>query len=430
MNTFTAVVLIATVLLIYSTSIPVSAQMEHNFFFKDLEGVTEWGKYTHMSETPDGSYVLPFNDSVVSHHLRLYGSYERPYLDMILAFMDEMQLNNHPNTVMFDIGANVGAWTLGMSTHVGPLGKVYAFEVQRNIIMHLSATLVYNGISNVYPVHGAVTNMSGFTDMFHLTEEKVVNFGAFSIQGHRRESEGAQVRYRIPNIVLDDYFYDDKNSAFECPSFIKMDVELHEIYTLLGAEKLLLQCQPVLFMEANCGRLVKSMVLLVDSFGYDLAWVVAPLVYPHLEHYGRRMHTPKFEHTSDFYRDQMFGGPNLIALPRDSAGDVHVSLMEQLAEMYPGSIRHIDVASGVYDLETYALSYCVGSAEEPQCANAKMPADSCIQTSIDPFIEHYWERLRANKPKKSSNKNSKKNKKVKKAKTKKTKKSRMPKKNI
>jgi FkbM family methyltransferase len=383
--------------------------MDNNFFFKELDGVSEWGKFTHMAESPDGTYILPFNDSVVSHHLRLYGSYEKPYLEIILAFMTEMELNNHPHTVMFDIGANVGAWTLGMSGHVGPLGKVYSFEVQRDVIMHLSATLVYNGVSNVYPIHGAVTNVSGFTDMFHLTSGQIVNYGAFSIQGHANQREQAEVHYRIPNIVLDDYFYNEQDESFECPSFIKMDVELHEMYVLLGGGQLLRHCRPVLFMEANCGRLVDSMVLLVDSYGYDIAWVIAPLVHPAADHFGRKMHTPAYEHTSDFYRDQMFGGPNMIAVPRGKGFNRSGRTpMEHLVDMFPANVRQIDVASGEYNLERYELGYCVSAG---LCDNARMPANSCGKVPIDPFIEHYWQRLKPKRTKAKVAGNTKKSKK-------------------
>jgi ubiquinone/menaquinone biosynthesis C-methylase UbiE len=58
-----------------------------------------------------------------------------------------------PGTVVADIGAGDGQWTKILSAHVGPTGRVFATEVNRNLIKRLESTAA--SLGNVTVAEGS-----------------------------------------------------------------------------------------------------------------------------------------------------------------------------------------------------------------------------------------------------------------------------------
>jgi len=64
-------------------------------------------------------------------------------------------------SVVFDIGANVGFYTLLASELVGPKGLVVSFEPAPRNIKFLKEHITINNISNVVVIEGAVADIDG-----------------------------------------------------------------------------------------------------------------------------------------------------------------------------------------------------------------------------------------------------------------------------
>ena len=67
-----------------------------------------------------------------------------------------------PGMTVFDVGANIGQFTMLFASLVAPAGKVYAFEPCTDTIGRLKANILLNGLKNVvfeqaavYDIHGA-----------------------------------------------------------------------------------------------------------------------------------------------------------------------------------------------------------------------------------------------------------------------------------
>jgi len=140
-----------------------------------------------------------------------------------------------PGSVVFDVGAHAGFYTLLASTLAGPAGRVFAFEPMPGNIAHIREHLRLNGIENVTVIEKAVADAAG-----------VATFTArgSNFQGHLLP--GGELQVEI--ISLDDLVEQGK---LPLPDFIKMDIEGAEVRALAGARKLLTKRHPTLFLGTH-----------------------------------------------------------------------------------------------------------------------------------------------------------------------------------
>ena len=159
-----------------------------------------------------------------------------------------------PGTVIFDIGANVGYYTLLASVLTGSHGKVFSFEpVPRNLIF-LRDHLDINHITNVTVFDEAISDRSG-----------VMSFdeGSYNSLGHFSERGGLKVK----TINLDELIFKQKVPA---PDYIKIDVEGAENLVLSGAKKMLRDNHPTIFLATHAADIHQECCFLLHSFGYKV----------------------------------------------------------------------------------------------------------------------------------------------------------------
>lgn len=154
-----------------------------------------------------------------------------------------------PNDIIFDIGANVGIYSLIFSKFCK---KVYAFEpVPRNIYF-LQRILNLNDIKNVNIIKKAVSDKNG---MVPFRKGKSYATGSINEEGHTI----------VPSITLDSFCQSQKIE----PNFLKIDVEGAELFVLKGAKKTLSEYKPIILMEIHGVNLKNKSFKLLKSFGYN-----------------------------------------------------------------------------------------------------------------------------------------------------------------
>jgi len=157
-------------------------------------------------------------------------------------------------SVVFDVGAHVGFYTLLAATLVGPRGQVYAFEPLSANIHYLKAHLRLNQITNVTVIEKAVSDGAG---MAAFAEESSSAMGHFAAQGE----------LKVPTISLDDLF---SRGEIPAPDFIKIDVENAVWLALKGAENLLRRARPTIFLSTDVYDLHDQCCQFLESLGYQL----------------------------------------------------------------------------------------------------------------------------------------------------------------
>src|SRR4051812_46112945 len=108
-----------------------------------------------------GYYLYNIHDIYVGQAIEKYGEYgglEAEFLEQLCG----------PGDVVIEVGANIGAHTVGIAKRVGPTGYVLAFEPQRLVFQNLCANIALNSLTNVGCHWAAVGTTQGFVTVPEL----------------------------------------------------------------------------------------------------------------------------------------------------------------------------------------------------------------------------------------------------------------------
>src|SRR4051794_18043192 len=144
--------------------------------------------------------------------------------------------------VAIDIGCHKGAYTYWMRRSVGASGTVYAFEPQPKQIAYLREAFSAMRYDNVELVPVAVSDRSGQM-MLHVPAMS----SHFASLEPRSEERGTRNEMVVDVTTLDDFFESTKRRR--PPTFLKIDVEGHELSVLNGARRTLEHNLPTILVE-------------------------------------------------------------------------------------------------------------------------------------------------------------------------------------
>lgn len=143
-----------------------------------------------------------------------------------------------PGSVVIDVGANIGYYTLLAAKLVGPYGTVLAFEPDDANFDMLQRNLKHNYASNVVAFKGIVSDSSQPSVLYR------------SVIGPSCHRQWLFPDENAPGQTASAYVLDELVLGKHVPSVIKMDVEGAEWRVLQGMSRLLRSVQQVvLFAE-------------------------------------------------------------------------------------------------------------------------------------------------------------------------------------
>ena len=207
-----------------------------------------YGKYLYKGQLQKG--ILPNRFQIpcdLSDHVQrqiwLYGVYEPVESYLFQQFLK-------PGMIFFDLGANVGQYSLLAATEVGPLGQVHGFEAQKDNFEKFKSHCQLNSISGIiFPQFLAVWNEETLLEM-KMPDNMTNNAGSFYAQ----KTEASSDLLKIKAVRLDQYILHNHIPRID---LIKMDIEGAEFFALEGAEASIKKFLPVIFMEINQAALEK-----------------------------------------------------------------------------------------------------------------------------------------------------------------------------
>lgn len=160
-----------------------------------------------------------------------------------------------PGMTCFDIGANVGFYTLLLSQLAGPEGAVVAFEPVPGNCRFLRQHVKMNSCGNVAVQELALADLDGIA-RFDTTAD--------SSQGHLSALGSLSVNCaRMDSLIA--------AGAISPPNLMKVDVEGAEAAVLQGAVEVLARHKPVIFLATHGPRPHRECCRLLDRLGYRLA---------------------------------------------------------------------------------------------------------------------------------------------------------------
>lgn len=152
-----------------------------------------------------------------------------------------------PGQTVYDVGANIGFFTILCSRLVGPTGRVYAFEpIPRNLAT-LKHNIALNGLTNVVVVEKALSSSTGTAEMFVSPWSA---FHSLNVEGaSKQENHGpAAGEIVVETVALDEFV---KGEGVRTPDLVKIDVEGAELIVVDGMRETLRCRQPLLLCELH-----------------------------------------------------------------------------------------------------------------------------------------------------------------------------------
>jgi FkbM family methyltransferase len=145
--------------------------------------------------------------------------------------------------VVWDIGTNVGLFSIAAAAKAGSGGVVISVEADTDAVILLNATcrlrLSHHAEMTILPV--AVGSTNGFVKFSIAKRARAAN----AIQGFGSTQMGGVREVRVlPCITLDKLL-----EHFPSPHVVKIDVEGAEQEVLIGATRLLSEFRPLIYLE-------------------------------------------------------------------------------------------------------------------------------------------------------------------------------------
>ena len=165
--------------------------------------------------------------------------------------------------IVYDIGANIGFYTVILGKAVGKKGRLIAFEPEKESYVRLQNNLKLNELTNVYMFQKAIGDKTSEAKLY-LGQTT----GNFSLVKTYEKEIGSQ----IVEIVNGDQFIKERNLPI--PKLVKIDVEGYEYSVLQGlsntlshpnCEIICCEIHPRLLLSGITGERILE---LIKSFGF------------------------------------------------------------------------------------------------------------------------------------------------------------------
>jgi FkbM family methyltransferase len=165
-----------------------------------------------------------------------------------------------PGMVFYDLGANIGFFSLLAARLVGATGRVFSFEPDAEVAARLRRNVELNEFSNITVVEAGVWSASENV-RFVPSDATSPERGTGTFLAGENQTAGTQTRC----IALDDFI-----RSAPVPDAIKCDVEGAEIEALRGAKKLLQTRHPWIVCEIHSEENDRVVREFLGCMGYDV----------------------------------------------------------------------------------------------------------------------------------------------------------------
>ncbi|MCA9873787.1 MAG: FkbM family methyltransferase [Ardenticatenaceae bacterium] len=211
---------------------------------------------------------LKFNAAASNPEYGL-GSNEQPVQEAFARYL-------HAGDVFYDVGANVGFFTVIGAKLVGSGGQVHAFEPVPENAAAVRHNCELNGMKQVTVWETAVSDRSGMGQLQLAQYSGGASLSVAAPPPDYKETVSVDL------ITLDEFLEEKKAAP---PSLVKIDVEGAEINVLKGMVNLIEKHKPIIIFEIDDGEVAafqKKKTICTDflqNMGYTIE--LLPDSYPH-----------------------------------------------------------------------------------------------------------------------------------------------------
>ncbi len=212
--------------------------------------------------------VRIYTHDIIGRDIYVKGMFEKAECMFVTNFLKE-------GMTFFDIGANLGQYTLLGAKRVGSNGRVHSFEPSSRMFSELNFNVSLNGFSNSCILNNvAVSEKEGIGKLSKYEAGGEV-YGSLGNQNWAESSKPLVGHEEVKTTTLNVYIKEHNISHVD---LIKIDIEGAELLALRGANQLL--------NRPDAPTIVLEMAdITTDGFGYK-----AIEIWDYLESFGYRMY--------------------------------------------------------------------------------------------------------------------------------------------
>ncbi|HKM83064.1 MAG TPA: FkbM family methyltransferase [Candidatus Acidoferrum sp.] len=165
-----------------------------------------------------------------------------------------------PGMTFYDLGANIGYFSLIAARLVGPMGYVVSFEADPEIAARLRENLARNHFSHARVEQKAVWSETATVSFARVDPNTSPDRGL----GHV-SAESSDDTITVEGVSLDSYIT-PQNS----PDLLKCDVEGAEVEVFRGADRLLAERRTILLVEMHSPENLRTLAQRFAELGYTV----------------------------------------------------------------------------------------------------------------------------------------------------------------
>jgi FkbM family methyltransferase len=228
---------------------------------KFLQGKTNWRSVVRFRGC---TFFAGGDNKIEASLLRGERSYDRDNFTAVSNFVK-------PGDVCFDVGANIGVYSVVLARISGDARNVHSFEPVRHIRDKLVANARLNGFDELNVNSFALGAKPGTLEMHQIKEGRFRGGTSTFVDTENIAALGAEefVTREVEIKTLDRYVAE---AGVERLDFVKIDVEGFELEVLEGAGESLSRFKPTMILEYDeqrHGDQAASFRGLLDGHGYE-----------------------------------------------------------------------------------------------------------------------------------------------------------------
>jgi FkbM family methyltransferase len=146
-------------------------------------------------------------------------------------FLNEILMRMNKQNIFWDVGANIGFYSIIASKEMNYINKIFAFEPEPKTFNILRKNIELNKVNNINALPVALGDISGEKLLYPSDSP---NFGAHSFvqrTDFKTKKKGVRIKINTADKIIDEL-------KIETPEVIKIDVEGAEILVLRGMKNI------------------------------------------------------------------------------------------------------------------------------------------------------------------------------------------------
>ena len=229
------------------------------------------GVIIRFAQPPIEMWCPPGDTRIAPVEALNFGMYEENEFALLSRMIGELELES---PVFYDIGANAGFYTLGLSKVLRGL-RTYSFEPIPNTFSYLKRNLALNGLEDAKVFNFGLSNQTDKVVFYSYPSQS----GASSAARLLGEVEAYEIHCELRPL-------DTLQDQLSPVDVIKCDVEGGELFVFQGGVETLKKCKPLIFTEMLrkwCARFdyhPNDIIAFLGNLGYECFKISGSQIVP------------------------------------------------------------------------------------------------------------------------------------------------------